>query len=159
MMGYAMDRPFLAKVGRREFHEDVKETYFLPFVRAWSLCYAYTSLAKYTDMSYSQVPCMHGYVDQLLCPSCMPQWQRRDPSTMPLGAYSGEEWQRKSTPTARPASSARSSMSIPREQPASDAAEAADAGTDDLALSFPSQMQASVQNRQQIQQRFDDLHM
>lgn len=101
-------------------------------------------------MSYFQVPCQHG---QLQCATCMPQWRQRGAGRI------DQEWQSTASSSGQSSSSTASSTPMPPQQHVPLATEADDAATNPLALTFPSPMQSSAQNRLQIRQRFDDLHM
>ena len=106
-------------------------------------------------MAYNQAPCRaHGVVG---CPGCVPQWQLQGASAASSSSRRSPGWQSTGSSSRQSPSSAGSSMPIESYQHVPPAG-TWNAGTETAALTFPSSMQSSAQNRHQIQQRFDDLH-
>ena len=154
---HAVDEVCVAEAGRRHQREYVKEQVILQFTLHYrSISYSiliYIYLRN--SMAYSQAPCKaHGVVQ---CPGCIPQWQRQGISATPSSSRLTQGWQ--STSSSSRQSPLSTGLSTPIEPPQYvPPVGTEDAGVGTTALTFPSPMQSSAQNRQQIQQRFDDLH-
>lgn len=108
-------------------------------------------------MAYNQIQCaLHG---RQQCRSCMPHLQQRRISALHGHSHIDQEQPHAPSNLDQCSSAAGPPAWNTPEQHALRATGSMHAGAEATALTFPSPMQSSTQNRRQIQQRFDDLHM